>query len=288
MPECPTNQNTSDLRKLQLVELQLLKEFAHFCDDNNIRYYLCGGTLLGAIRHRGFIPWDDDIDIYMPRPDYDHFLRLTEGGQTSLVVHTVHNCDSYVRYFARVVDPSVIVVRNDLVGNNEEYAWLDLFPLDGTPKHGFTRKLWSYYLYYRRYLYKYACKPELDRTDKTNRLSRGLGLVERLADSLHLGKLFSKKDQWAKFDKAAKRFPFDSSDYVRNYMEYYKFKETFPKSFFGERTDVFFEDDYFKAGLPYKDYLTHIYGDYMALPPEEKRRTHELSIRFAGNGSAEN
>ena len=68
----------NDLRKLQLEELQILEEFIKVCNENNLKYYMLGGTLLGAIRHKGFIPWDDDVDVAMPRSDYEFFLQMAE------------------------------------------------------------------------------------------------------------------------------------------------------------------------------------------------------------------
>ena len=89
---------------MKALALTMLKDVAKFCDDHNIKYYLCGGTLLGAVRHKGFIPWDDDIDIMMPRPDYLRFLELYNGTNPRYVVKAIENDETYWRTFAKVFD----------------------------------------------------------------------------------------------------------------------------------------------------------------------------------------
>ena len=92
---------TEEMKKL---ELDMLIDVAKFCDENDIRYYLSGGTLLGAVRHKGFIPWDDDIDISMPRPDYLKFVSTYNGSSEFYQVQSIENNDKYWRTFAKVFD----------------------------------------------------------------------------------------------------------------------------------------------------------------------------------------
>ncbi|OBZ33321.1 phosphorylcholine transferase LicD [Megasphaera sp. DISK 18] len=93
--------NNEQMKKL---ELSMLLDVAQFCDEHSIRYYLCGGTLLGAIRHKGFIPWDDDIDIMMPRPDYMKFVNSYNGSNKNYIVKSIENDSDYWRTFAKVFD----------------------------------------------------------------------------------------------------------------------------------------------------------------------------------------
>ena len=132
-----------ELEELQQTELEILKVFHNFCTENGLRYYLAGGTLIGAIRHKGFIPWDDDIDICMPRPDYMKLLELAENGKL----------DEYRCVDSRYIDPesptsiiriydnrTEIAFKNNLV-KMKFGCWIDLFPLDGVESGKIKRRM---------------------------------------------------------------------------------------------------------------------------------------------------
>ena len=123
-----------NLREIQLAELTILKKVIIFCDKNNITYFLYGGTALGAVRHKGFIPWDDDIDIIMPRPDYNKFIKLIKDGYTisqDLIVEApelMHN----PRYLVcKVYDRNISVEAQDDIDTG--FLWIDIMQLDGLP-----------------------------------------------------------------------------------------------------------------------------------------------------------
>lgn len=110
-------------------ELMILLDVQDFCEKNNICFYISGGTLLGAIRHHGFIPWDDDIDICMPRPDYELFLQTYKSAHGYIpMANTLGN---WVNPFAKVIDPNTKVV--SCISDNEPGLWIDVFPVDGLP-----------------------------------------------------------------------------------------------------------------------------------------------------------
>lgn len=119
---------TEEMKKL---ELDMLIDVAKFCDENDIRYYLSGGTLLGAVRHKGFIPWDDDIDISMPRPDYLKFVSTYNGSSEFYQVQSIENNDKYWRTFAKVFDTRTYLkedaIRMPKDGNG---VFIDIFPID--------------------------------------------------------------------------------------------------------------------------------------------------------------
>ncbi|MEY8675637.1 LicD family protein [Thomasclavelia cocleata] len=122
---------------IQSLELNILKAFKNFAQENNIIYYLCGGTLLGAICHKGFIPWDDDIDICIPRNSYDKLIELVK--EDRYIENTSYKfClpldDNYIYPYIKVVDTNTIVYEKDI---KKEYClgvWIDIFPLDEFPK----------------------------------------------------------------------------------------------------------------------------------------------------------
>ena len=126
--------NRLTLTEIKQVELGILDYIVDICNKYNLIYYLSYGTLIGAIRHKGFIPWDDDIDISMPRDDYEKFLKITSSGQ----INSKYKClvplvDGYYYEFAKVIDTSTIV-EDVSVQSTENGVWVDIFPLDGLNK----------------------------------------------------------------------------------------------------------------------------------------------------------
>ena len=118
------------LRELQQVSLELLLDVHHFCEVYNIRYSIAYGTLIGAIRHKGFIPWDDDIDIMMPRPDYERFCREYFSYKYKLIYYG--NDKTALAGFARVVDCNKTHYQTERPWTNQESGvWIDIFPIDG-------------------------------------------------------------------------------------------------------------------------------------------------------------
>lgn len=137
------------------IALDILIEIAKFCDENKISYYLAYGTLVGAVRHKGFIPWDDDIDIQMPRNDYEKFVRRFNAGHKHLqVVSPTDNAAKHT--FAKVIDTRTVKVENGINYKDNEYLGIDVdvFPLDGQPddekeyKKYYKKKHDLYQLYY--------------------------------------------------------------------------------------------------------------------------------------------
>ena len=149
-------QRITDIRELQAIELGILEDIAGFCDAHGIRYTLSGGTLLGAIRHKGFIPWDDDADIAMLRPDYDRFVREYESPRFKLLSI---GTGTYAGTYAKVVDPGTVVREKGVSGKTG--VWVDVFPLDGAPRRGYcplaTSGFWKRY----RSVLKYRNHPLL-------------------------------------------------------------------------------------------------------------------------------
>ncbi len=146
------------LDEMKSLELEMLKDVAAFCDKNHIRYYLSGGTLLGAVRHKGFIPWDDDIDIIMPRPDYMKFVSSYNGSHPLYYVKSIENDPRYWRTFAKVFDSRTFLkedaIRIDKPGNA---VFIDIFPMEGLP----PSRMQQYILFkeqeFLNFLYHWLC-----------------------------------------------------------------------------------------------------------------------------------
>lgn len=125
----------TDLEDVQNLQLGIIDKMDSFCLENNIRYFLAYGTLIGAIRHEGFIPWDDDIDVWMLRPDYDRFLEVFPAWaeKNGLFLNSPSTARRYNRVFSKVCDSRTILVETDRRNEFEEGAFVDVFPVDGLP-----------------------------------------------------------------------------------------------------------------------------------------------------------
>ena len=133
--------NALTKEELKIVEFNILKDVACFCRMHNIRYFLCGGTLLGAIRHNGFIPWDDDIDIMMPREDYQRFFKLYNRSNSRYRADSLDNNPDWHMAFGRVGDTETILFENTLKKKYSKYhAFIDVFPIDGIPDNMIMHK----------------------------------------------------------------------------------------------------------------------------------------------------
>ncbi|MBQ8062461.1 MAG: LicD family protein [Clostridia bacterium] len=267
----------SSFRPLQLKELELFKQFRDFCEAHDITYYALGGTLLGAVRHEGFIPWDDDMDLGVPREDYERFLKLCEEEEVPFELHTFRNDPKHYRYFARIEDPSMKVRRTDNQTVEVSNAWVDIFPLDGMPNNKYLREFHKYYVLWRRAAYKFSCFDLGVNVEKANR-----PLVERLLIKvgmvLPVEKFFRLDRELNKLDRALKRFPYAKSDYLVNAMGAYKFREMFHKQYYGKGRAYPFEDTTVWGPEDYDFVNTQLYGDYMKPPAEADRNHHSSEI----------
>lgn len=265
------------LRALQLKELDLLKFFQRVCEENNIRYFALGGTLLGAVRHKGFIPWDDDIDVGIPRPDYDRLCKILEekSGTGKIKFRSYKNTQDYIRYFGRIEDESMKIVRHDNIKVEEAFAWIDLFPLDAMPNNALLRKLKVFYVLFLRAIYRFSC---FDRLVNVNK--KGRPLHERILVwvGLHtpIQKFFDTKKCLARLERALTATPYEKSDYLVNAMGAYKFREMFHKKYYGKGCMYPFEDTEICGPEDYDFVCTQLYGDYMTPPKVDDRNHHGL------------
>lgn len=160
------DENRNEIDKINKVEkmsevqkymLNILKELVSIFDEHDIKYYMIGGTLLGAIRHKGYIPWDDDIDLAIPRDDYDRFLEIANDILPNSLTLRTYDDESYHHYyFARIVDTRYKILRMGSVKEREEELWIDLFPLDGLPRNTVKRVIHKTRLLTLKVLYHFA------------------------------------------------------------------------------------------------------------------------------------
>lgn len=267
------------LRRLQLKELELLKRFADICDKNQLRYYLLGGTFLGAVRHKGFIPWDEDVDIGMPRPDYEKFLEIAQDHFKSPCCIDNHIINKEARFgFTKIIDSSMRVINYSSNVPVEGYAWIDIIPLDGFPDPGLGRAIHKMRLTFWRTLCLMIQFDELvDHKRKRGAfaafLLKAAGLFKWAFKGMdynacyrHLTKLLKKYE-----------YDSDTADII-NYLASKGFLEVYPRECFENLKLYDFEDARFAGPEDYDRVCSLVYGDYMKLPPEDQRSKHHLEV----------
>ena len=261
-------------RELQLVQLDMLNALVKVCEDNNLHYYLSGGTLLGAVRHNGFIPWDDDIDINMPRPDCEKLQKITHGqiGDFLIVPPTpIKGCfgESWRMYDLRTVLKSTMgksAIKNPVF----HPVFIDIFPIEGLPNTIKDTKK-----HYR----KITVARLFERTAFLDHpISTGSNILAKL---LHMAILPLAKgigySRWYNIvQNIAKRYSFEECDYIGVMTApVHKSEERVKKSEYIPSIKVKFEGKYYSGPKNYDTYLTQLYGkDYMQIPPIEKQKSH--------------
>ncbi|HFI0235147.1 LicD family protein [Streptococcus suis] len=258
---------------LHQVDLKIVKEVIKICEEYNLSYYALGGTMLGAIRHRGFIPWDDDIDLGMPRKDYEKFLKVAPIRLSEeLKIVNYKNTPEYQYYITRVLDTTTQVVE-ERIGNSSKYthASIDIFPIDGTPNNIILRKIYYLRVLYHRAMMSLCYKDSIDRKRKRGFAEKILlGILEKIP----IEKITSPYKEKEKIDKLLSKQDIESSKLIGNIMGAYRTREIVPKEWYGEGTKYQFEDIKIVGLDMYDEYLTYTYGDYMQLPSEDCRKTH--------------
>ncbi len=255
----------SQLQDLQQVETNILKTFIDACDKLNLKYWICGGTLLGAIRHKGFIPWDDDIDVYMPRVDFEKFI--SEGQKlfsNQYFIQSYHTKKEYPRTYAKLCDSQTTFVESiHRYYDINHGAFVDIFPLDNYCADEKDKKR----LYNKKKRLLRCIDKNFFREGKAEKVR---SVIKKIVYPMPANVAVKKLDNLFKSVKY--------SGYYINYMSPYGEKEVYPAEYFLESVDVEFNGLMVKAPKEYHKILTKVYGDYMQLPPEEKRKTHHNFI----------
>ena len=251
--------------------LDILKVFIEICNKYQLRYYCCAGTAIGAARHHGMIPWDDDIDVLMPRPDYDRLLEIAKHedfGKYEVV--TPYNNESYPLYFSKLVNRETTLIeekeRPCIIG-----LYVDIFPLDATDDDLETAKA-----LYRKYS---------KTINRLNAVTTHNTFIDYISLLLH-------KETWGRFaiktlaffcrskmrhhliqqmDEMSHRYDFDKAKNVLVNTGSYHYKEIFPKEWLGKGKEFPFEDTTVLLPEQADTYLRHFFGDYMKFPPVEQR-----------------
>ena len=266
------------LKEIQNESLRILKDIHAFCNNNSIHYSIVGGTLLGAIRHKGFIPWDDDIDVMMPRNDYDKFCLLYKSENYKVL--SLKNDISCKIAYARVCDMTKTLVKEQAWTSKQVGIWVDVFPFDGAEDdyasfkahYALAKKTWQS-LFYNR-----AIGGGVNPSN-----SKKLNLIIRI---LSLSHLFWINDLIArirvkKINTIAQRIPIGKTQHISQFVFLEPgYKEYFELKAFKDIISIPFEDTIVNAIAGYDHYLTTFYGNYMELPPLEQRVPKQNYLRF--------
>ncbi len=239
------------LTRLHQEQVKILDIIHKFCVDNNLKYYLIGGTLLGAVRHKGFIPWDDDIDIGMPRKDYERLLKtITPYLKDKYFLQTCYTDKWYGRSFAKIrINNTIFLEQNDChVENRHHGIFLDIFPLDDT---SLKISKWN--------IFKRKLANFIDSYIVCRRGNIKIKGFKKLLALFPMNYLLKQRDRLYK----------GNGD-----CYYLSFFGSIPKDKFDNAVLLSFEGKEYYAPIDFDYVLTTQYGDYMTLPPIEKRVTH--------------
>lgn len=253
------------LRKMQLTELDMLVEFDRVCRKYNIKYIIGSGTLLGAVRHKGFIPWDDDADVEMLREDYEKFKRISNDLDEDICYFQCHDNETeYLWGYGKLRHTNTVCVR----GGQERAKWrtgifIDVFPVDDIPKNIVGQRIQDVCCFFiRKIIYAHIGK------DSAKGIKKGIYsiLAKIPVERAHryLKKFISKSNNTSDNNVRVLMFPLMKEQKEDEYWG-------FSKNFYLERELYEFEGYKLFGPKDYDDYLRKSYGDYMVLPPKDKR-----------------
>ena len=272
------NEKYLTLEELHEVELGILLSFHNFCEKHGLRYYMAGGTLIGAIRHKGFIPWDDDIDLMMPRPDY---MKLVELVSKDCMMDEHYKVDCC--YFNKNALSSALRIfdtRTELKFENFRIpyvlgCWIDVFPLDGLASD--QKKIKKHFKKMRLAMDLYLCS--ITKLGGKRRSKLVTILQYGIAPVLPFLRIFKNHQYTALLDRISREYDYDSAEYVGVLEGRAEEKEAMLKTALEPSVQVDFEGHKFYAMANYHEYLTNLYGDYMQLPPEDQQVSrHEIKV----------
>lgn len=253
-------------RNLQLKCLDILVYYKKICDDNNLTFYLAGGTAIGALRHKGFIPWDDDVDVFMPRPDYEKLTKIWNdvADTNKYVFCRTSRKINYHHHAASIMDVTTTLIEERNADSDLPHGVLmDIIPLDGCP----DSKLLRFNQLFNAFVFS-LFNPQRLPENKSKTIYKATKIILTIVKNKWLRDTF-----WIHAEKRMTRFGFYSGKNVTELIGNINgMLTTHPVSGFTSVVYVDFEGYKMPLMKGYQEYLTSIFGDYMKLPPVESRK----------------
>lgn len=257
------------LRQLQMIELEMLEEVDRICKKYDIKYSLAYGTMLGAVRHKGFIPWDDDVDVQFLRPEYERFRKVVrkELDRSRFYFQDERATKGYRWEYGKIRRKNTLFLRE--FQEHMPYkqgVFIDLFPFDGVADDYFVRAIETFEAFIVRKVFYSKVGQFAERNPVKREIYKLLAKIpEEEAKKYYHGMV--RRSYRHKNSRLVRTFGEKNFGCVYGYM----------RSWFENTRDIEFEGKVFTGVEDYKSYLSMFYGDYMKIPPEGERKTHPVS-----------
>lgn len=267
------------LTDLQKKLLELFDWFHRFCEENQIRYYALGGTMLGAARHNGFIPWDDDIDVGIPRSDYEKLRELSRQLNDSRFKFEFPDSDDklFATPYAKLYDTTTTLIENYRMPLKRG-IFIDVFPLDGT---GNDEKTSRNFVKQAKHKYNFF----MTRVAALNSHRSAMKNIAIVISRIIPYWICPNRNLRIKIDKFAQKYDFNNDTYGGNIFGNWGYREIMKNSVLGVPTIYEFNGIVIYGVEHYDEYLTSLYGDWRKLPPKEKQVTHHDFVSLDLNKS---
>lgn len=260
------------LEELKLCELNILKEIKKFCDQNGLRYFLAGGTLLGAVRHKGFIPWDDDIDVCMPRSDYEKLQATFNKNNDRYKFVSMENDDDYCYLWGKVVDTQTTITERFCSQTKGAGVYVDIFIVDDGGND------------YKNVVKQLNKAKKIRQTLQMAKVTRKKKPFINRIKAVRYDLVYAfRKCYYKKQKRISTKYAGKDSKYAVCFTAIYGEKEIYNKEIFRDAVKLKFEDEYFDVPIGYDKYLTQLYGDYMTPPPKDKQISNHAFLAYYKN-----
>ena len=266
------------LQEHKLIMLEILQAFASFCEEYGLKYFLDAGTLLGAIRHKGFIPWDNDVDVCMMRPDYNRMVEILRERDYKLNDHIIlERPEDSLFCFSKLSDTRTKLIEFPDTWPEESYIYIDVFPKDGLTDLSLKTKIVCSISEFLSLLHWFNKHSIPYWKEKKNGLKKKIASV---ADFLVKDKNKPYRMQQRFLSWYAKKHPLESCEYA-NTLVIGEFDTVCHRKCFDDRILMDFEGKKFYGPKGYDEWLRALYGDdYMTPPPPEKQRVHNIIVTW--------